>query len=83
MLASLVLPGQPQASARPVVIRREARPAPVNFWSGRFSCGALASIGYIMPQRATVPTCQRAKFQRRLLGYMLPGQGRYGGTWRE
>jgi hypothetical protein len=79
MLASLVLPGQPQASACPVVIRREARPAPVNFWSGRFSCGALASIGYIVPQRrATVPTCQR-----RLLGYMLPGQGRYGGTWRE
>jgi hypothetical protein len=58
--SSLVLPGQPQASARPVVIRREARLAPVNFWSGRFSCGALASIGYIMPQHATVPTCQRA-----------------------
>jgi hypothetical protein len=47
MLAfSLVLAGQPQASACPVVIRREARPAPVNFWSGRFSCG--------------VQTCQRA-----------------------
>jgi hypothetical protein len=54
------LAGQPQASACSVVIRREARPAPLNFWSGRFSCGALASIGYIVPQRATVPTYQRA-----------------------